>query len=403
MMDHAALARALQDALLAQHFERTPDAMRGGAPVAQFPSLDLAVVAFPRDAAPVWANVLFSREHPQGVVAEIGADASVVRNIRFDADQRDEALNSIVWLPEADWSRIAFQPLWGNGPHRFVAPYPASLIKLMVAVGIARLVDQGRCDWSQPATFGARTRAVADWCEDMITFSCNDSTTAMVALLHACGALAPVNELEAAFAAMGLPTLRVADTRADGGWINAAGAGVGHLQMTAWDSARLLWLLDRDAPAAPWLESGMSALVSKASRARIRAWLDDQALHEILSSTALAGAPGWVPGLPAQLPTRWIDPADGSAGAPGHRYPGDVRPASNAATLRFAHKTGTTENYASDAGIVTGIAPHRRSHYIVALLTSLGTRYAPGEPCATTWRIPALGRAIDEVLAPWMR
>jgi beta-lactamase class A len=403
MMDRAALARSLQDAVLAQHFERTPDALRGGAPVAQFPSLDLAVVAFPRDAAPVWANVLFSREHPQGVVAEIGADAGPVRNIRFDADQRDEALNSIVWQPEADWSRIAFQPLWGEGPHRFVAPYPASLIKLMVAVGIARLVDQGRCDWSQPVTFGARTHAVADWCEDMIMFSCNDSTTAMVALLHACGALAPRNELEAAFAARGLPTLRLADTRADAGWSNAAGAGVGHLQMTAWDSARLLWLLDRDAPVAPWLEPRADALVSDASRARLRAWLEDQALHEILSSTALAGVPGYVAGLPAQLPARWIDANGGLFAGSEHAFPADVRPASLRAEVRFAHKTGTTENYASDAGIVTGIAPHRRGHYIVALLTNLGTRYAPGEPCATTWRIPALGRAIDEALSPWLR
>jgi hypothetical protein len=76
-----------------------------------------------------------------------------------------------------------------------------------------------------------------------------------------------------------------------------------------------------------------------------------------------------------------------------------VRPASNAATLRFAHKTGTTENYASDAGIVRAIAPLKR-HYLVALLSNLGTRYAPHAPCATTWRLPALGAAIDAALAP---
>ena len=82
-------------------------------------------------------------------------------------------------------------------------------------------------------------------------------------------------------------------------------------------------------------------------------------------------------------------------------YPPDVRPASQRAEVHFAHKTGTTENYASDAGIVRGIAPQQR-HYIVALITNLGTRYAPGEPCATTWRLPALGAAIDAAIAPWL-
>jgi hypothetical protein len=401
------LAQRLLQAVRAQHFEATSDAMRGGAPLAHFPSLDLALIAFPPNAAPVWANVLFSREHPQGLVAEIAPRARAVGNIAYVADRTDVRLVSDAWLPDADWPRLEFAPLAGSGPHRFVAPYPASLIKLMVAVGVARLVDAGACAWDAPLAYAGRTRGVADWAEDMIVFSCNDSTSALVALLHAQGAIAREgarevrNTLHEAFAAQGLSTLRLADTRADGGWGNAAGAGVGHLQMTAWDSARLLWLLDADAPPTPWRASGAPALLSDRSRDRIRTWLDDQALHEILSSTALAGVPGWVPGLPAAMPARWIG-ADGSLFAgTEYAFPADVRPASQRAEVRFAHKTGTTENYASDAGIVRGIAPHRR-HYIVAILSNLGTRYAPGEPCATTWRLPALGAAIDAAMAPWL-
>jgi hypothetical protein len=394
-MTHESLAQALLAAVRAQQFERTEDSLRGGAPVAQFPSLDLAVIAFSEPQAPVWANVLFSREHPQGLVASIGAEAGAVRNLRFEADVRDSAGTSIAWLPDADWSRIAFAPLAGEGLQRFVAPYPASLIKLMVALGVARLVDQDRCGWDEAFSHAGRTRAVAAWCEDMIVFSCNDSTDAMVARLHRAGALAPHNELEAAFAERGLTTLRLARTRADGGWRNTAGAGVGALQMTAWDSARLLWLLDRHAPPAPWLTPNTPPLLTKASRERVRGWLDDQALHEVLSSTALAGVPGWVPGLPARLPARWVG-ADGSVRAGNDlTYPADVRPANAQATRAFAHKTGTTDNYASDAGIVTGA----RCHYIVALITSLGRRYAPHPACATTWRIPALGRAIDALFA----
>jgi hypothetical protein len=241
---------------------------------------------------------------------------------------------------------------------------------------------------------------MADWCEDMMVFSCNDATTAMVARLHRANALMPFNLLNQTFAAFGLPTLRLDHTRADGGWTNPAGAGVGALHMTAWDSARLVWLLDRDAPPAPWLAAGTPPLLSDEARARVRGWLDDQALHEILSSTALAGVPGWVRGLPAQVPARWIT-RDGGVQAGDVSFPPDVRQANAAAPLRFAHKTGTTQNYASDAGIVSGGG--RRGHYIVAVLTSLGERYAPHPSCATTWRLPALGRAIDEALAPLLQ
>ncbi len=405
---HHRLAQALLQAVRAQHFEATPDAMRSGEAVANFPSIDLAVVAFPLRAAPVFANVLFSREHPRGVVAEISPGAGAVRNIAFLADRTDAQGRSDAWLPDADWSRLRFAPLSGSGAQRFVAPYPASLIKLVVAVGVARQVDAGACAWDIPLAFGGRQRPVAAWAEDMLVFSCNASTSALVALLHAPRAIVREgdhevhNELHAAFSLRGLATLRLANTRADGGWGNAAGAGVGHLQMTAWDSARLLWLLDADAPAAPWLAPGTPALVSDASRSRLRAWLDDQALHEVLSSTALAGVPGWLPGLPAEMPARWIG-ADGSVRAGDEAaYPADVRPASRAARVRFAHKTGSTENYASDAGIVRGIAPRAR-HYIVAMTSNLGTRYAPpGTPCAAPWRLPALGAAIDAMMAQWL-
>jgi hypothetical protein len=161
--------------------------------------------------------------------------------------------------------------------------------------------------------------------------------------------------------------------------------------MTAWDTARLLWLLDPAAPPARWDRA--SSIVSAPVRAHMLAWLQGQGLHEILSTTLLAGVPGWRAGIPARVPARWID-AQGGASVAGAKYPPGVAAASDAAEVSFAHKTGTTENYASDAGIVRGIAPHRR-HYIVALLTNLGSRYKACEECATTWKIAALGAAID--------
>ena len=339
------LAQSLLQAVQAQDFGHTADAWRGGEPVDAFPSIDLAVVAFAPARPPRWANVLFSREYPQGVVAEIGADAGAIGNVRFDADQRDDQLASVAWLPDADWSRLAWVPLHGSGAHRFVAPYPASLLKLMIAVGVGMAVDAQRTPWP-------------DALEAMIVRSDNDATDACVALLHRCGMVAALNQR---FAQLGLHTLQLNGTRPDGGWRNADGAGVGQIHMTAWDTVRLLWLLDAQAPHAPWLPPG-SVLLQSATRDHLRAVLSRQQHDEILSSGALRGVPGWVAGLPD---------------AP-----------------QFAHKHGATDNYASDAGIVRSA----RCHYLVAVLTNLGRRYAEHERCTTTWRLPALGASLHRLM-----
>jgi len=361
-MKAEALAQALRQAVLAQHFEQTADRRRAGGPVGAHPSIDLAVACFVPGGAPVCANVLFSREHPEGLVARFDGPAGRVANIAFCADVRDAGGNSYAWLPGADWGRIAFPAWFGRGP-RFVAPYPASLLKMMVAVGVGRLVDAGRSDWTLPWDYANQTRPLADWLFDMITVSSNEATSALVAHLHARGAIRREggrelhNELHTLFEAEGLPGLRLANTQPDGGWGNGSGAGVGQIQMTAWDALRLMWRLDADAPPAPWLPADAAPLLSDASRAVIRRALDAQTLNEILSSSSLRSLIGWVPGIPA----------------------------------RFAHKTGNTENYSSDAGIVNGEAG---LHYLIAVTTNLGSRYAPYADVATTWRLPALGAAV---------
>ncbi|QPF71786.1 serine hydrolase [Roseateles sp. DAIF2] len=404
-MNDPALAEALRRAVLAQDFMATADGRRGGAPLQAFPSLDLAVAAFPEGGRPAfWANVLFSREFPEGLVAEIGADAGAVANIAFRADLQDAQGDSIAWLPGADWSRLDFPPLAGAGPHRFVAPFPASLLKLMVLVGVARLIDQGHAGWTESLDYQGQTRSIADWAFDMTAISCNRATSALVALLHRLGAIRRDaasgaelhNALHQLFEGLGLPSLRLAGTRPEGGWGNAAGSGVGRIQMTAWDSLRLLWLLDPAAPAAPWRPAEAAPLLSPLSRSWVLHALEQQALHEILSSGLLAGFDGHVEGLPARLPARWLR-ADGSARAGEREFPPDLRARPETGSLRFAHKTGTTENYASDAGIARGTGGARR-HYLIALTSSLGRRYAPDPRAATTWRLPALGRAIDDYL-----
>jgi hypothetical protein len=359
MTTHTALANALLSAVRAQDFAATVDNAHlvdgKPAPLRHFPSIDLAVARFAPGMQPLWANVLFSREYPGGLAAQIGDRARPVRGLRFDADQRDASGTSVAWQTNSDWSRLTWLPLYApqNSGARFVAPYPASLLKLMVAVGVALAVDEKKLLWAD----------IEAALEQMIVVSSNDATTELVALLHTHGWLAAKNSrLNQHFMALGLPTLQVNNTTTRGGWLNGDGAGVGQIHMTAWDTVRLLWLLDDQAPPAPWLASSVPPLLSASSRARLRAVLQRQQLDEVLSSGALRDVPGWVPGLPD---------------APA-----------------FAHKTGNTENYASDAGIVrTG-----NYHYIVAMLSNLGSRYASHERCATTWRVPALGAAIHRAL-----
>ncbi|MFS8064088.1 MAG: serine hydrolase [Luteimonas sp.] len=343
MERHDTLARALQQMLCALDF---------GAEAPPFPSIDLAVASFAPDGEASWANVLMSREHRDGLIATIGAMAGSVTGLRFDCDLRDGALESVAWTADSDWRTLPFTPLHGSGAVRVVAPYPASVLKLMVAVGIGLAIDAGLPDW--PAAL-----------EPMIVRSDNDATTELVALLHRHRLVEILNRR---FADLGLHTLQLHGTTAAGGWRNADGAGVGMIHMTAWDTVRLLWLLDAQAPPPPWLPAGTTAapLLQPATRDHLRAVLQRQQLDEVLSSGALRGLPDWVPGLPdAPL---------------------------------FAHKTGSTDTYAADAGIVQGPGSPPL-HYIVAVFTSLGRRHAPHARCATTWRLPALGAALHRRLA----
>lgn len=344
------LPRELLRAVAARDFGATADAWHRGAAVTHFPSIDLAVAAFPRHGPPRWANVLFSREQPQGVIAQLGAQAGAARNLRFDRDLQDAQGRSIAWQAGRDWRQLPWQPLAGEGATRFVAPYPASLLKLMVAVGVGLAVDRGLCAWP-------------DALAPMITVSSNEATDACVALLHRVGLLGAGGQaLNEAFAARGLHTLQLNRTTPAGGWRNADGAGVGHIHMTAWDTVRLLWLLDGDAPPPPWLPAGTPPLLQPATAEHLVDVLRAQQLDQVLSSGSLKALPGWVPGLPD---------------APA-----------------FAHKTGTTDNYASDAGIVRADG----CHYLVAVLSSLGSRYAPHPDAATTWRLPALGAAVHRIV-----
>ena len=409
---HDALAQALLQCVREQDFAGVRDSHDGGKAIAHFPSIDLAVIVFPQNAAPIWANVLFSRDLPQGLVADMGPMAQEVSNVRFMHDVTNAAGESVAWSPSSHWDAmdwVALDKLDGDARdgllpsvQRFVSPYPASLVKLMVAVGVGLLVDGGDFAWDDPWQYQGISKTIDQWTESMLVASNNDATSALVALLHFGGLIrddagVEVNDLHMVFVGLGLHTLKLGNTKPGGGWRNPDGSGVGHLVMTAWDTVRLLWLiLGETAPTPPpWLPDmpPSTNVLTPSTRQRLLAHLADQGLHEILSSTALAGVPGWQAGLPAPMPARWLQ-ADGSAQVEDIHFPADIRASNAQATVQFAHKTGTTDNYASDAGYVTAHKTGGR-RYLIAITSNLGRRYAPNPQCATDWRIPKLGAAID--------
>jgi hypothetical protein len=190
--------------------------------------------------------------------------------------------------------------------------------------------------------------------------------------------------------------------------------------MTALDTARLLLLIE-GGPGVLWrTPSGRevtAAELSQASRVYLQSLLADQALHEALSSTVLCGDPKAEPGIPAAEPRRWVDPKDGTVTAAETAFGRDTRPCNAAAEVTFLHKTGLTENYGSDGGIVRSLPGASRRHYIVVFLSNLGYRYydaavasaadpSKGEDgfpyvstkISYTQRIPALGRRIDALM-----
>jgi hypothetical protein len=431
------LSQAVLTAVREQRFHETRDFLQNeGQPVAETPSLDISVIAFPEGCAPAVANILLSRDLPEGYRASIDAVTFEVNGVRWMRDRRDARTGeSVLWRKGADWDAQRLTPLAPGRPGiRFVVPYPASAVKILPAIGVLRLVDRGAVRLDDPLDHDGRTASVLTWLDEMITVSSNAATFALTRLLHAHGEIVAEesdaerarpcdertarretrNALHEVLDRVGLDTLRYSRTRpCDGSFLNSAGAGVGEHHMTSWDAVRLLWLLDQSAPVPSWQVAGRpvpgDVLSAASKQLLVDRLLGEQALHEALSSTLTCGQPGRAEGIPARLADRWLtSPAAGdfSVRLGETRHTEDVRSCNERAEVLFAHKTGLTENYGSDIGIVRGLAaaPGRPAtrHYLIGLLSNLGSRYTPS--CASgglcyTQKIPALGKAIDDFLA----
>ena len=429
------LEQAVLTAVRAQHFEQVIDFGAGNedhpvsalqhrpaAPVAHLPNVEVAVIQLDAAGRAVaWADVLLSRDYPQGLVVpvDLSAGAASVRFRRWDIERADGGTFSRTGERRSTKGWTNNPPLTAaddivpgrtKAPYQFMAPYPASLFKLMVAFHVMRMVDAGKVSLDTTNVYaiaGAtpEPRNVRDWLEPMITVSDNHATSALLKMLHDRHEIEPLNR---EFRELGLGTLQVNGTSAADG----LGWQPGQIHMTAFDVARLLWLIDGgpdqlwQSPAGRQVGAGY---LSDSSRAYLKLLLGDQGFNEGLSTANYPTAINVRAGLPSRVAARWMNATNGHVVVEGTDYGVDIREWNQRAEVTFAHKTGLTFNYGSDAGIVTALPGKPFRHYVIAFLGNLGYRYADGvfanratfpandpvSPLAYTQRVPALGRAID--------
>ena len=436
------LEAALLQAVRAQHFEQVIDfgPVEGACPgspwcprppstIAHPPNIDVAVIALDRSGRPrAVADVLLSRDYPDGVGVPIGDDlgTDAVRWRRWNPDRWNGGTFS-----ETDGSQ-ATTVGWKDNPAltgaddivpgreeadlEFMSPYPASTFKVMVAFLTMRLVDRGTVvldrDYRYARADGTEmVRTTRELLDRMITESDNDSAKALVKQLHDLG---EVDHLHQGLRDLGLGTLQVNGTDP------ATGArwGIGQITMTSLDTARLL-LLVNGGPGVLWRTPDgkpvrAADVLSRESRAILAGMLVDQGWNDVLTTSNWCGQSYPTQGIPSLVADRWVDPGTGTVTVADKAFGQDVRPCNERAEVSFAHKTGFTYNYLSDAGIVRSFAGPR-GDYIVVMMSNLGYRYAdPRQAEVTspvcsddpakdvgvcyTEKFAALGSAVDAIL-----
>ncbi|SJN40264.1 hypothetical protein FM119_11865 [Mycetocola reblochoni REB411] len=385
----------------------------------QVPQVDVAVIELDeqgriRDRA----NVLVSRDYPDGVVAPID-DSLSSSSVRWQRWEQNRFDGSGVYGEGTD-----IIPGREDAPLRYMSTYPASLLKSMAAFGLVFLSDHGAIDLEADYTFDGVTKPIQQWTSEMIRMSNNTSSQAMIKMLHEVRyeGQTGIEFLNDELQRLGLTTLQLQGTSATtgGGWSN------GGVSMTSFDTARLDLILDGGSGGVLWTTDAGVDVASDVLSEEGRDWLLDiwsgSAYHWMLDTGNFCG---WTTpytgesqypavGIPAVVPESSLK-ADGTstiawAGSPFASI--DVRPCNETAEVTYYNKYGLTYNAGSDAGIVRSLEGKDFRHYIIAVTSNLGYRYGDEELAATgnaclsnessfcyTDRFPVLAGTIDAAIA----
>lgn len=386
-----------------------PDPARAGQPIQQQPQIDATVLELDRAGRITGgATVLMSPDHPHGVVVETDDDfhTTGVRWRQWDDDG---------WYANAGRGTVDVVAGREAAPLDFMLPYPASVLKLMVAFGILRLVDAGVVSLAdtyayQPTTVSAlcgpaSSDTVGHYLDRSLTASDNAASCALVKLLWDNGAIDGLNR---SFQDLGLETLQLKNTNPENGgrWGNP-------VTMGSLDTAKLLALVN-GGPGTLWRApdgTGVTRdVLSAGSRRLFLQKLGQQGWNWMLSTTNYCGRDYPAAGIPQRVARRWVGP-DGTVTIGTDRFGADVRPCNRAAEVTFAHKPGWVSNSGADAGIVTslpGVRPARQRQYVIAVFSNLGDQYVdPGRPATPEGTVPVeytqkfaqLGAAVDGYFA----
>ncbi|SDG07401.1 Beta-lactamase enzyme family protein [Lentzea fradiae] len=380
-------------------------AVQQGKPLHQTPNMDAAVIELDHAGRPkAVANVLLSPQHPDGVVVPVKPRELATDQVRYR------------WWDDTEWDVNGGKgtrdvlPGRENAPIDFSSPYPASVLKLMVAFGVLRLADQGRVDLDadyaydpnpvREACGGPTVKKVRQHFDEMITKSQNEATCSLIKLIHDLNAWDEVNRT---FADLGMPTLMVTETIPGNGgrWLGS--------NMSGLDTAKLLLLVNGGAGVLWTTEQGRQVTrdeLSPASREFFLRTLADQGHNEMLSTSNWCGRDYPVQGIRQTVPARWIE-QDGTVTVGDAVYDRDVRPCNDAAEVTFAHKTGWVDTTGSDAGIVKSFRGRDNRQYVVVVFCNLGTDYVDADrpadppgvfPVLYTQKYAKLGKAIDDIM-----
>jgi hypothetical protein len=414
---------------------------KGAAKPAEFlPNVDTAVIELGGSGQVVGvANVLYDRDSPQGYEVAIDPTTMSTTGVEFSRWRQERWDDAAAWAAGPAAGDVTV-PV-ASPAKRYMAAYPASVLKVMVAHSIYHLIDDGQLaldtsvtyheDTTKKAKDPGRTCAygpsqlapnphpqadgatdtVASWLDQMITVSDNFATCVLLQAINDKGALAQANQH---FQDLGLTSLRMqpAFPVVGNGWSS------GTMSMGALDTAKLM-LLAAGAPGTLWLDPNgqpvTAGVLTATSRAHYQALLAEQSFNEVLNPVNLCGSPDAAPGIPSTVPQRWVDPATGNVvtydGDLAIDFGFDTRPCDSAAQVTFAHKTGLTYNAGSDTGIVRALPGQDGRWYVVATLTNIGNRFGDadwarskpnaceGAPYVCYPRgFGRLGRAIDDLV-----